>query len=159
MTEEPLPLDLPQGAWFQGSAYLRGCAAGASELTTPLLGIPEGHTGWAHREGPHLRARVVAVASTRATSVSGAPRLDDLVSAPIGWLSGWFWSTLRHPGLSTSEGTASGQIPRLLEVGGETVGAKARDLWVLIETNRENTEDSRGPAFFFFFLKARSFCN
>lgn len=65
---------------------------------------------------------------------------------------------MQHFGLSTSEGTASGQISRLLEVGGETVAAIARDLWVLIETNRENTEDSRGPAsFFFFFLKQQAF--
>lgn len=153
MTEELLPLHLPKGELRSWTFLPKGCMAGASKLTTPLLGVPEGHTGLPHREGPHLWARTAAAAAlTRATAVSGAPRLDGLVSAPIGWLSGAFLSTRQHPGLSNSEGTASGQIARLLEVGGETVAAIARDLWVLIETNRENTEDSRGPAFFFFFF-------
>lgn len=49
---------------------------------------------------------------------------------------------------SSSAGTAASQIPRLLRVSGETKGARARDLWVLIGTNQENTENSRGPACF-----------
>lgn len=71
--------------------------AGASKLTTSLLGIPEDPTGLPHREGPHLWARMAAAAVaalTRATSVSGAARLDDLISAPIGWVPGEFLSTL-----------------------------------------------------------------
>lgn len=80
------------------------------------------------------------VAFNTATSVSGAPRLADLVSALIGWLSQeLFFSAQQHPFLSTSVGTASCQISRLLEVSGETMAATARDLCVLIETNRENT--------------------
>lgn len=101
-----------------------------------------------HREGPHLCASTVAVTFNMATSVSGA-RLVDLVSALSGWLSReFFFSSLQHPFLSTSVGAASGQISRLLEMSGETEAAVARHLWVLIETNRESTEDSRGPDFF-----------
>lgn len=84
----------------------------------------------------------------------------DPVSALSGWLSREsFFSALQHLFRSTSAGADSGQFSRLLEVSGETEAAVARDLWVLIETNRENTEDSRGPGFGFVLFLSNSLCN
>lgn len=39
-------------------------------------------------------------------------------------------------------------VSRLLVVSGETMAVTARDAWVWRETNREDTEERRGPAFF-----------
>lgn len=127
-----------------------------AELTTPLLGIPDGHTGMSHGDGPHLCARMVAVAFCTATFClwspqAGGPSLrSHPLVVPVLLHSGASFSFhfCRHCFLSDSQ---------LLEVSGETTAGIARDLWVLIETNRENTEDSRGPAFFFFFFLAIAF--
>lgn len=119
----------------------------------PLLGIPDGHVGVPYRERPHLCTRTIAVTFSTATSVPGAPRVH-LVSALSGWLPREFFSALHRPSLSTSAGSASGQISRLLKVSGETEATVARDLWVLIETNQEN----RGFKRAFFFFLSNSHC-
>lgn len=81
-----------------------GCIA---ELTTPLLGSPEGHRG-ATQGGPPLCQDGSGLSQP---PVSPEPGLVGLGSGLIGWLSGELLSALQHPFLPTPAGSASSGSP------------------------------------------------